>query len=50
MCLDIIGTLEENSGKKVQELAEEIGIETDEDAGINISNDRTSKLKRGEVE
>jgi len=30
-------------------LIEEIGLETDEISGVSIENDKTSRLKRGEM-
>jgi 26S proteasome regulatory subunit (ATPase 3-interacting protein) len=37
-CNDIINVIMENYPKKRQKLLEEVGIETDEDAGMNISD------------
>jgi len=35
--------------KKPKEFIEEVGLDTDEDAKVSITNDNTSKVEKGEV-
>jgi len=49
LCKEICGQLEEGTGKRQKEIKEELGLEFDEDQGVSIDKDETSKLKRGEV-
>lgn len=39
----------ERAEKKPKEMFEELGLETDEAVGASLDNDKTSKLKRGEI-
>jgi len=48
-CEEIINEMQEGSGKRFKELAEEIGLETDEDFKVSPDNDNTAKLKKGEL-
>lgn len=46
---EICGQLEEGSGKRYKELVEEIGITTDEEANVSLENDKTTRMKKGEI-
>jgi hypothetical protein len=45
---DIADQISEHSGKRFKELAEEVGLSTDEEYNLSVDNDKTTKMKRGE--
>jgi len=48
MCKEIVDQLTEASGKKAKDLIEEVGVTTDEEAGVSLERDKTTKMKKGE--
>ncbi len=49
MCKDIIAQVSESSGKPPKELIEEIGLTTDEEYQVAVDQDRTTKMRKGEL-
>eukprot|EP01114_Cavostelium_apophysatum_P002714 TRINITY_DN1239_c0_g1_i1.p1 TRINITY_DN1239_c0_g1~~TRINITY_DN1239_c0_g1_i1.p1 ORF type:complete len:235 (+),score=81.41 TRINITY_DN1239_c0_g1_i1:105-809(+) len=49
MVRDICDTLSESTNKRYKEWKEDLGFEDDEDVGVNIDKDETTKIKKGEI-
>eukprot|EP01117_Protostelium_nocturnum_P005947 TRINITY_DN2140_c0_g1_i1.p1 TRINITY_DN2140_c0_g1~~TRINITY_DN2140_c0_g1_i1.p1 ORF type:complete len:253 (+),score=116.37 TRINITY_DN2140_c0_g1_i1:107-760(+) len=46
MTKEISDVLEEKTGKKYKEIKEDLGLEDDEDFGVTVDNDETSKFRK----
>jgi hypothetical protein len=49
MCKEVADQLCEASGKRYKELVEEVGIVVDEESGVSFENDKTTRMKKGEL-
>jgi len=49
ICKDICSHLEEGSGKRFKDFQDELGLQVDEDFGISLDKDETTRLKKGEI-